>query len=256
MGLALAEDFSRRLGETVRALKDFEAEDAFLASARAGGHSIRADYAFWLYHRTASAFIALALILSDNLASGRAGETSLAYGLLRHMLENYADLYNGWSTKGLSYWYWRYLSAESAGERAEADAAYERLRRELPGWASYRGRDGRLHRATRLTRYARMAPLPPSLSSSLPALAPFHRTLRQLDRRASAAFHSNSPAFLRDVRRCNEEILRAMHLMLASSLAIVTAVYRNPWSFDLRGRLWPPLLANLAALEEGRAFRK
>ena len=41
---------------------------------------------------------------------------------------------------------------------------------------------------------------------------------------------------------------------LASSLAILTSVYRNPWSYDLRRHVWPPLLANLSALGEGRAF--
>lgn len=256
MAFGLALPFAHRLDALTAALKAFESEDAFLASARAGGHSVRADYSFWLYHRTASAFIALWLILRDNFASGRIGETSLAYGLLRHMLENYADLYNGWATKGLSYWYWKYLSDLSAGRTDEAEASFARLRAALPRWAEHRDRAGRLHRADRLTRYVMMAPLPGSLSSSLPQLAPFHRRIRALDRRASAAFHSNSPDFLRDVPRCHEELFLSMHLVLASSLAIVTAVYRNPWSYDLSRRVWPPLLANLRDLSEGRTFTK
>ncbi len=248
--------FAARMRAVSEAAKAFEAEDAFIAAARVGGVSVRADYPFWLYHRVAASFTALSLILLDNFASRRAGETSLPYGILRHMLENYADLYDGWATKGLSYWYWRYLSALSSHAEGEAEAAFEKLRAALPDWAEHRGRDGRLRRADRLTRYAKMPPLPESLAASLPALVSFHRKIRTLDRRASAAFHSNSPDFLRNVPRCNEEILLSMHLMLAASLSLVTAVYRDPWSFDLRGRLWPPLLANIADLAGGRAFIK
>lgn len=254
MTLGLAPPFRKRLTNLLGALKAFEAEDSYIASARVNGHSLRGDYSFWLYHRIASAFNGLALLLLDNTASRRMGDTSLAYGLLRHMLENYADLYNSWATKGRSYWYWRYLAAKSTGGAEEADHAYEELCRVLPDWAEYRTRDGSLHRAGRLTRYAMMAPLPESLTRSLPQLTSFHRGLRALDGRASSAFHSNSPEFLRDVPRCNEELLLSMHLVLASSLAIVTAVYGNPWRFDLRGRLWPFLLANLSDLSEQKIF--
>ena len=254
MAYGLAPDFTLRLRQLTRALKAFEAEDSYISSAREGGCSVRSDYAFWLYHRIASSFNGLSLLLLDNFASGRPGETSLPYGLLRHMLENYADLYNSWSTRGLSYWYWRYLSALSAGRQDEADEAFRRLRKALPRWAEYRDKNGRICRAGRLTRYVMMAPLPESLLSSLPGLADFHRELRALDRRASAAFHSNSPDFIRDVPGCNTELFLSMHLMLASSLAILTSVYRNPWSYDLRRHGWPPLLANLSALGEGRAF--
>ena len=256
MPFALAPNFTRHLQQLLAALKAFEREDRFIASARAEGHSIRADYTFWLYHRIAAAFNGLALILLDNSSSGRMSETSLPYGLLRHMLENYADLYNGWATKGLSYWYWRYLAAESAEKWDESAAAYRKLRTLLPAWAEYRTRDGQIHRAGRLTRYVMMPPLPESLTASLPQLRSFHRNIRALDRRASAAFHSHSPDFLRDVPRCNEELLLSMHLILASSLAVMTAVYRNPWSYDLNSRVWPPLLANLSDLSENMAFIK
>ena len=50
------------------------------------------------------------------------------------------------------------------------------------------------------------------------------------------------------------ELFLSMHLMLASSLAILTSVYRNPWSYDLRGRVWTPLLSDIVLLRKGLAF--
>ncbi len=251
MTIILSPRFSENLRALSTALREFEAQDPFIQSGSSGGRPVRGDYPFWLHRRTAAAWTALALILRDQFASG-AADFSLAYGLLRHMLENYADLYNAWATRGRSYLYWRFLREESAGR--PSDEAFRLLREHLPLWAEHRGRDGRTRRANRLTRYFRMAPLPETLARQLPELPALHRDIRAIDARASAAFHSNSPDFLRDVPACAEELLLTMHVILASSLAVVSAVYGDPWSYDLRGRVWTPLLSDIVLLRKGLAF--
>lgn len=249
--LRLSHPFHDHLLTLTGRLIRFE-EDPRLLGASIAGHALRSDYAFWLYHRVAQSFRGMALIILDNFASAHPEETSLPYGILRHLLENYADLYNAYTTGGKSYWYWRYMGSLRRKDRGEAD--FQKLALLLPDWAEHGGPGGQRRRANRLTRYVMMAPLPPLLSGTLPGLTAFHERLRRLDSRASSAFHSNSPAFLMDTAACNEELLLSMHLALSSALALIAAIYQRPWDYDLESLIWPPLLTNLRLLQEGRAL--
>lgn len=248
--LILSAPFQENLSLLPRRLIQFE-EDPAIAGAAPGTRPLSRDYSFWLYHRVAQSFRGIALIMTDNFRWGHPGETSLSYGLLRHLLENYADLYNAYMTGGRSYWYWRYMSGlHEAGQREES---FSHLEEALPSWASHEGRDGKIRRANRLTRYVQMAPVPSLLEKTLPGLSAFHRSIRSLDSRASSAFHSNSPDFLRDALACDEELFLSAHMALASSLALITAIYQSPWQYNMRELLWPPLLTNLHLLREGNA---
>lgn len=249
--LILSAPFQEHLSLLSYRLIQFE-EDPAVTKAAPGARSLWSDYSFWLYRRVAQSFRGIALIMMDNFRWGHPGETSLSYGLLRHLLENYADLYDAYMTGGRSYWYWRYMSA--LHEPGRGDAAFSRLEEALPAWASHKGRDGKIRRANRLTRYVKMAPVPPLLEKTLPGLSHFHQGIRALDSRASSAFHSNSPDFLRDARACGEELFLSSHMALASSLALITAIYQSPWSYDMQRLLWPPLLTNLRLLREGGAL--
>ena len=88
----------------------------------------------------------------------------------------------------------------------------------------------------------------------MPELPDFHRNLRRLDGRASSAFHSNSPDFLQDAAGCADELFTAAHISLASALALVTALYGDPWTYDLRRFVWPYALENLKLIRDGQIF--
>lgn len=248
--LILSAPFQHNLSLLPCRLIQFE-EDPALCEAAPGARPLSRDYSFWLYHRVAQSFRAIALIMTDNFHQGHPGETSLSYGLLRHLLENYADLYNAYMTGGRSYWYWHYMS--SLHEAGQREGSFSQLEEALPSWASHKGPDGKIRRANRLTRYVKMAPVPPLLETTLPGLSAFHRGIRALDSRASSAFHSNSPDFLRHAQACDEELFLSSHMALASSLALITAIYQSPWQYNMRALLWPPLLDNLHLLQEGKA---